>query len=617
MIKSFKGTTTRRTIIGAVGVSAGLAGLGTKASKASQGPQFSHGIASGDPLSSQVILWTRVMDPSDKAKNISGKWQVSTTKNFSTITATGTFKTGPKQDFTVKIDAKGLEADTEYYYRFFVDDTESPTGITRTLPVGSAPIDLAVVSCSNYSHGHFHVYKELAARPYQAVLHLGDYIYEYAEGKYDNPEVLKQGRKSKPKTEIISLEDYRQRYAHYRTDPNLQAAHAAHPFICVWDDHEVANDTWKNGAENHTPDEGDFKARQKAAIRAYYEWLPIRETPATAQGKIYRTFELGDLASLIMLDTRHIGRDRGLTYQADLPMRTIPFDFTDPENPKALLSAEALAKANQEAIKNITVPFLLAKDGAKPMTDWSQIKSLDPKALPKGYSYLPDIEKFKTEILGDKKRTILGTEQEEWFASELKASKAKNKSWQIIGQQLLAGKLGIPQIADEDINFEKSKYFTRQQMALFRMLGQMGLPMNLDAWDGYPACRDRVYEMIKSHSNNAILLAGDTHNAWAFDLTDETGDAIGVELGTAGISSPGLENYLPVNPDIVKDALFKASSELKYANTQNRGWMSLNIASDKITSQWHFVSSTVTPDYHLVEGQTLIVERDAHVLSMP
>ena len=612
MIGDFKTTATRRTILGSIGVGAGLLGLSATTAKAASGPQFSHGVASGDPTQNQVILWTRIIDAGDPAKNISGGWQVSNTADFAAIVAEGSFKTGPKRDHTVKIDADGLEPGSSYFYRFSVGDTQSPVGSTKTLPIGSGPVDLAVVSCSNYSHGHFHVYKEIAQRDYQAVLHLGDYIYEYAEGKYDNPKVLAQGRTSKPKTEILSLEDYRMRYANYRSDPNLQAVHAAHPFICVWDDHEVANDTWKDGAENHNEGEGDFKTRQRAAIRAYYEWLPIRETGATAKGKIYRTFELGDLASLIMLDTRHIGRDERFWYQKDLPMRAIPFDFSNPDKPVALLDKDAITNANPEAIRQVTVPFLLSKDGAKPMTDWGTIKALDPKKLPKGYSFIPDAARFKTEKLGDESRSILGTEQEAWFEGELIAS---DKPWQIIGQQLLSGKLVMPQIKDTDLNKGGEKMITPAQMAYFRMLGKMGLPLNLDAWDGYDACRDRVFASIKKHANNAVLLAGDTHNAWAFDLADKNGDAIGVELGTAGVSSPGLEYFIPATPEVIRDSLYISSPELRFANTSNRGWMDLHITSEKIDTNWHFISSVVTPEYDVLEGKSMSIEKGAHRLS--
>ncbi len=615
MIGDIKAKATRRTVLGAIGMGAGIAGLRATASAAQKGVHFSHGIASGDPTQNAVILWTRAIDLSDTAKNIEGTWQLATTSDFTDLVGQGRFKTGPKRDFTVKVDAGDLRPGTTYFYRFITGGKTSPVGRTKTLPEGGDPVHLGVVSCSNYSHGHFHVYKEIAARDYQAILHLGDYIYEYAEGKYDNADVLAQGRRSKPLTEAISLDDYRLRYATYRTDENLQAAHAAHPFICIWDDHEVANDTYKDGAENHNEGEGDFHIRQKAAMRAYYEWLPIRENAATAQGKIYRTFELGDHASLIMLDTRHIGRDKPFSYRSDMPMRSVPFDFTDKENPKALLTKADHSAADPHMIKDIIVPFRLSEKDAEPMTNWEEIKKLDPKNPPKGYSYLPDAERFKTDNLANKTRTIMGAEQEEWFAQKLAQSKANGKPWQIIGQQLLTGKVGIPQIPDTAIDYDHSPIFTQPQMAFFRMLGTMGLPFNLDAWDGYAACRERIFGSVKHHANNAVFLAGDTHNAWAFDLTDHDGNPVAVELATPGISSPGLESYIPAAPDVVRDALMKSSPELKYANTKNRGWMTLTISADKVSAQWHFVSSVITPTYNMLEGNSLTVAKGTHKVS--
>ncbi|MBL4787794.1 MAG: alkaline phosphatase D family protein [Kordiimonadaceae bacterium] len=614
---SDKSTTivSRRAVLSAIGIGTGLAVIGSPTSAADTGIQFTHGIASGDPQATNVILWTRALDTSDQAKNIHGMWEISASEDFSVLAGSGPFNTGPKRDYTVKIDASGLQSGTQYFYRFSVGDVTSPVGRTKTLPTDNKNIDLAIVSCSNYGQGFFHVYGEVAKRDYQAVVHLGDYIYEYAEGGYDNPEVTAQGRNAEPKTEILSLEDYRKRYALYRTDPDLLAAHAAHPFICVWDDHEVANDTWKDGAQNHSDDEGDFKKRQSAAFRAYMEWLPIRESDDTSAGKIYRTFEMGTNASLIMLDTRHIGRDRGLTYGTDLPMRTTAFHFAKDKTPVAVLDPAEVAKLPAASIKHITVPFLLTKEGAKPMTDWDQVKVLDPAALPEGYTFIPDAPKFAKEVLGNSKRSMLGAEQEGWFSGELAKSKAKGTPWQIIGQQLLIGKVGIPQLQDSEIDFSKSKFINPKLMGFFRMLGQMGLPMNLDAWDGYPAARDRVLADIKNHANNAVFLAGDTHNAWAFDVANAAGDNVAVEMATPGISSPGFESFLPADTKRTEEALLKVSPEMKYVNANDRGWMNLTITSDKVSAQWYFVSTVTKPDYEVSKGPVKHTLKNTHTLA--
>ncbi len=305
---------------------------------------FTHGVASGDPLADRVILWTRVIPANGEARRVSVQWQMSQSVDFEQISASGSAAASPQSDYTVKIDAGRLSANTSYYYRFTCEGASSPVGKTKTLPeTGTEDVKLAVVSCSNYPQGYFHVYREVAKREYGAVLHLGDYIYEYPAGTYSNEDMTKNhGRQVAPKGEVIALEDYRTRYGLYRSDPDLQAAHAAHPFICIWDDHEIANDSWRTGAENHNDGEGDYGDRKKAALRAYHEWLPIRSNPRGDQNVIYRSFEFGDLATLIMLDTRIVGRDKPLNYAHDLPLRTVPFHFADKVKPVAVTNAETL-----------------------------------------------------------------------------------------------------------------------------------------------------------------------------------------------------------------------------------------------------------------------------------
>ncbi len=608
----------RRQVIRSATTAVGLTAFTGKISASSsnmKGPLFTHGVASGDPLQNKVILWTRVINQGDVTKPLKGEWQISESESFISITQSGSFSSSPTGDHTVKVDAEGLSSGSTYYYRFIVEGITSPVGRTKTLPEQTNMMSLAVVSCANYSHGFFNVYKELANRPFQAVLHLGDYIYEYAVGKYETTEVVEQGRSAKPKTEVVSLEEYRTRYAQYRSDVDLQAAHAAHPFICVWDDHEVANDSWKHGAENHSDEQGDYEKRRQAAMQAYREWLPIRETKDVVEGKIYRSFELGQLGSLIMMDTRHVGRDRVLDYAKDLPMRAIPFDMTNANSPKAMLTKEDFNGVTTENIKHVTVPFKLGENSATPMTDWQQIKGLDPQNLPTGYTYLPDTDKFRATILGAENRSIMGTEQESWLAKEIGKSAKSGKPWQILGQQLLSGKVGIPQLDDSELDYESSKYITPQIMAYFRMLGNMGLPLNLDAWDGYPACRERTFKSIKENANNAVFLAGDTHNAWAFNLKNKAGDAVAVELGTPSVSSPGLESYIPADPDRVAEKLLKVSSELHFVNSKNRGWLELTVTDTQLTAQWNFVSTVLSTSYDVTTGEKLTTRAGSHTLT--
>ena len=270
------------------------------------GPEtlFQHGVASGDPLADAVIIWTRASVGADKAaESVDVWWEIAVDKDFIQRVAVGTATTGPDADHTVKIDVTGLNAGRTYYYQFKSLGRTSPVGRTRTTADG--PLDrlrLGVCSCAKYTSGYFHAYRYLAEQPdLDAVLHLGDYIYE------SNVEGFTAGRDHLPPYEPVSLDDYRARYANYRTDLDLQEAHRQHPFIAIWDDHETTNNSWKDGASNHDPPgEGTWVDRKAAAIQAYFEWLPIRDTD---DRHIFRTFKFGDLVDLVMLDTRLYGRD--------------------------------------------------------------------------------------------------------------------------------------------------------------------------------------------------------------------------------------------------------------------------------------------------------------------
>lgn len=267
---------------------------------------FPHGVASGDPLADRVVLWTRVA-PSTRTVDV--RWRVAADAALAKIVASGTVRTSAARDFTVKVDAPGLDPAMTYYYSFTAGTDHSPIGRTRTLPAADvARVRLAVVSCSNYPYGFFNVYGRLAAHAdVDAVLHLGDYIYEFENGRYGDG--TKIGRIPQPLGETITLDDYRARYATYRSDPDLQEAHRQHPFITVWDDHELTNNAWREGAQNHQPEtEGDWTVRRAAAYRAYLEWMPVREQPGF-NPRLYRSFRFGSLADLVMLDARAL-RDR-------------------------------------------------------------------------------------------------------------------------------------------------------------------------------------------------------------------------------------------------------------------------------------------------------------------
>ncbi len=269
---------------------------------------FYHGVASGDPLSDKVIIWTRVTpDSFIPGDSIQVKWRMATDTGLQSIVSYGETYTSDLRDFTVKVDVQGLQANTCYYYDFFAEGKYSVRGRTKTAPSGQTDsVRFAVVSCSNYEHGYFNAYRILRNRnDIDVILHLGDYIYEYETGGYS---AGISGRENDPAHEIIALDDYRTRYSHYRLDDDLRDLHQQHPFITVWDDHESANDSYKDGAENHTDGtEGNWSTRKSNAKQAYFEWLPVREN-TQEPNRLYRQFKYGNLINLLMLDTRLEGR---------------------------------------------------------------------------------------------------------------------------------------------------------------------------------------------------------------------------------------------------------------------------------------------------------------------
>ncbi len=264
---------------------------------------FYHGVASGDPLADAVIIWTRITTPDTGV--ISGVWYVATDTNFQNTIDSGPFSTDGDKDFTVKIDVQGLQQNTFYYYRFQYNGRYSLTGRTKTAPTGNVNnLRFGVVSCSDYENGYYNAYAHLMYRnDIDAVIHLGDYIYEYAVGG------AVPGREHEPVNEITTLSDYRGRFSHYHLDEQLRGLHQNYPFITIWDDHESANNSWSGGAENHDAGEGLWEDRLDNSKTAYFEWMPIRDQAAPNQFRGYRTIRYGNLANIIVIDTRIEGRE--------------------------------------------------------------------------------------------------------------------------------------------------------------------------------------------------------------------------------------------------------------------------------------------------------------------
>ena len=540
---------------GAVVVSYGLMGCSSDDDDVVSG-QFLQGIASGDPAADAVILWTRVTP--DVEGDITVSWEVATDSGFSQLVTNGQTITNQNRDYTVKVDAVGLEAGQQYFYRFKAGETVSEMGQTRTLPEGSvASVKLAVMSCANFPAGYFNVY-EMAAQQndLDAVVHLGDYLYEYARGEYASEHAVELGREVLPAGELFLLDDYRTRYSQYRSDASLQKLHAKVPFITVWDDHEVANDTWKDGAENHNDGEGDFDLRKQAALQAYFEWLPIRPWSEGNHEEIYRSFNFGNLVDLHMLDTRVLARDKQLEYSQYIDATTGAFNSS---------------------------------------------------------TFLADVT--------DTDRTLLGQTQLLWLQQTLLQSTAK---WQVLGQQVLMGKMlmpaaiatqqmSIPQFAelgglaqlagraqasDPTLTAEELAYLQANQDKLtpevIALLQLPAIPYNLDAWDGYAYEREVILATAKSLQHNLVVIAGDTHNAWASDLTDSGGDIVGIEFATSSVSSPGLEYYLGLSDaemPATEAAIVGLVADLKYANLKDRGYLLLTFTETEVRSDWQYVDT--------------------------
>lgn len=263
---------------------------------------FEHSVASGDPETDAVVLWTRVSP--EATGTVEVWWEMALDQEFTQRVAQGTLDTDESRDFTAKVDVRGLVWGRNYYYRFFAVGRQSPIGRTRLAPNDGdvSRVRFGVASCSSLAHGFFHAYQRMAERAdLDFVLHLGDYIYEYGNGGYGS------ARNYEPPTEIISIDDYRMRYSQYRREPELQELHRQNPVINVWDDHETTNDAYVDGAQNHDPvTEGSWTVRKMTAAQAYFEWLPIRDNPMK---KVWRKLGYGDLIDLVLLDTRIAGRE--------------------------------------------------------------------------------------------------------------------------------------------------------------------------------------------------------------------------------------------------------------------------------------------------------------------
>jgi len=575
------GKFTRRGVL--AGLAGGAAMPAAARGRGKRGVRFTHNVASGDPTKTAVILWTRA-EPEDRTQSVQVDWAIARDPEMSGIVAQGQAETGAAHDFTVKIDAGGLEPGRTYFFRFMAEGAVSPVGRTKTLPTEDAPsAKLAAVSCSNYPAGYFNVYNYLAGRDdLDAVVHLGDYIYEYGPGGYATEFGMANDRAPQPPREIVSLADYRTRYAQYRSDPDLQAAHAAHPFICIWDDHETTNDSWTGGAQNHQPDEGGWDARKRAAVQAYMEWMPIRDpAPGRAREAIWRSFDFGQAVSLIMLESRLTARAEQVDYGAELVYPTRTFDRDGGSE---------------------TLPALVERTGSgwREITDYETLKRLSERdKLPRNVKRRPDMDAFEA-LVSDPARELLGADQLSFVAGEFERSKRAGIAWQGLGNQVILAKVRGPYY-DRALPWWYKWVMNRQADAdnnrAFLERSWWDLPMNMDAWDGYPAERARLYHAARDAGANLAALTGDTHAFWANDLMDDRGALRGVEMGVTSVSSPGMFTGFDAPFVDFSKMVDRAAPDVKHFNWEDRGCVIATFTPDGVRGEFVRVNTIESRDY--------------------
>jgi alkaline phosphatase D len=492
---------------------------------------FYHGVASGDPLRRSVIIWTRVTPFWERCGwsfhlPVRVRWQVATDPELNNVVQQGVFKTGKWRDYTVKIEVDGLKPGRVYYYGFRALGKSSLTGRTKTLPrKGVDEVRFAHITCPSFQWGYFNGFERIAERnDLDAILTMGDYIYEYEPAEYQHPELIGE-RDPYPPKELIELEDYRGRYYQYRLSPGLRKAHQQHPMIAIWDDHETANDSWMHGAENHDPEtEGSWEKRVANALKAYDEWIPIRMRHPNDK-EIYRRFKYGDLVDLVMTEARLVGREEQIL-------------------PKG-------------------------QDGS--LTEEQLVELYDPD------------------------RTLLGRKQLRWLTRKLVNSKAQ---WKIVSSSVM-------------------------MMQLFGF-GPNGMG-NLDAWDGYPAEREKIFEIIRSYGiRNFGVLSGDFHTSFAAalqsygsnnDVPVPLGAPIGFEFTTPSISaaninelealqlpdgsviSPLDERWPERHPVTLgfEQAFLGGNPHIEYINLDQHGYAIIGFNEERAQADFYYVDTVLEP----------------------
>ena len=490
-----------------------------KATTGSTNEAFAHGVASGDMTQSSAIIWTRVSGKTSDSGVILS-WELSETENFAPTVRSGAVIAYAAADYTAKVDVKDLLPGKTYYFRFKSGKEISSVGRLKTLPEGRLDtLRFAVVSCTNWEAGFFNVYDHIARdESFDAVLHLGDYFYEYGEGGWGGDVGQSIGRSHAPKHELITLSDYRARHAQYRTDPNLQAMTAMHALLPMWDDHETANDSWKDGAQNHNADEGSWNSRKKSALQAYYEWMPVRNPKGKAEN-LYKSYSFGNLLTLVTIETR-------------LSARAQPINIDD-------YTKDMDGKEDAEIFRK---EVLYAPD--RPMMDEAQTEFI--------------IDAFSNSKAAEQPWRLMGN--------------------QVVMGRLHSADL-TPHVKEENILAIEADWPAVRD---FVKNSAYGLPIYPDSWDGYPWAREQLYTKLRAAGlTDIVVVTGDAHEFWANDLTDDAGTKIGVELGTTSVTSPTLFSYFGKDTPDYSMLVTQSNPDVRYYNAMHNGYVDLTFTRSK------------------------------------
>ena len=536
--------TRRAALLGGAGAATALSACAQdrySPAPAPDGP-FKHGVASGDPDRTSVMLWTAVTGAGEGPVSVEVARDAAFTELVFEAEAG---PAGPASDSArpYKLLADGLEPGAPVYYRFRFREHVSPVGAAKTLPDGAVDeFRIAAFACSNYPAGFFNAYRHAAERgDVDLAVHLGDYLYEYGADGYATDDAERLSRVSVPDHELITYEDYARRHAQYCADPDLQALKAAVPMLLIWDDHETANNAWRDGAENHDAGEGDWIERRDAALAAWQAWTPTREREPMHER--WGRLEIGDLADLIFLETRLTARSEEILLEP-FPLDPQTADPNDPQNRRIV-------------------------------ADWLERET------------------------GGADRTLLGEQQLAFVSAALGDSVAAGKPWRVFANQVIMGRVPAPDYPEVLPFWLRWAIQASDPLAWsFIQRFAFGTPFNLDAWDGYPAERERLYAAARAAGADFITLTGDTHNSWVLDLHDETGARVGTEFGVTSVSSPSRFERLNLPGVDFGTYTEQAAPEVVRHNAYDRGYVHLTLTREAATAELMIVDTCKSKQFN-------------------